>query len=182
MPWGDPVTDAAPEILVPEDAIARRVAELAARVSADYATAGEVLLVGVLRGSFIFLADLCRRLTVPCRVDFLAVSRYEHGAEPGAVRLVMDLRTDVRGRHVLVVEDIVDSGHTLAYLMEMLRARGPASLRACTLTRKPSRLEVDVAPDYVGFDVPDRWLVGYGLDYGDRFRTLPYIGVLPPHA
>lgn len=171
-----------PEILVTEDAIARRVAELAARISTDYAATDEVLLVGVLRGSFIFLADLCRRLTVPCRVDFLAVSRYEHGAEPGAVRLVMDLRVDVRSRHVLVVEDIVDSGHTLAYLVEMLRARGPASLRTCTLTRKPARLEVDIVPDYVGFDVPDRWLVGYGLDYGDRFRTLPYIGAIQPPA
>lgn len=171
-----------PEILVTEDAIARRVAELAARISADYAATDEVLLVGVLRGSFIFLADLCRRLTVPCRVDFLAVSRYEHGAEPGAVRLVMDLRVDVRGRHVLVVEDIVDSGHTLAYLVEMVRARGPASLRTCTLARKPARLEVDIVPDYVGFDVPDRWLVGYGLDYGDRFRTLPYIGAIQPPA
>lgn len=176
------MTGSAPEILVSEDAIAARVAELAARISADYAGADEVLLVGVLRGSFIFLADLCRRLTVPCRVDFLAVSRYEHGAMPGAVRLVMDLRTDVRGRHVLVVEDIVDSGHTLAYLVETLRARGPASLKSCTLTRKPARLEVDVAPDYVGFDVPDRWLVGYGLDYADRFRTLPYIGTIAPPA
>jgi hypoxanthine phosphoribosyltransferase len=173
------VTVEVPEILVTEDAIARRVAELAARISADYAATDELLLVGVLRGAFIFLADLCRRLTVPCRVDFLAVSRYEHGAEPGAVRLVMDLRVDVRGRHVLVVEDIVDSGHTLAYLVEMLRARGPASLRTCTLTRKPARLDV---PDYVGFDVPDRWLVGYGLDYGDRFRTLPYIGAIRPPA
>ena len=172
----------APEILVSEDAIAARVAELAAEISADYAGAEEVLLVGVLRGSFIFLADLCRRLTVPCRVDFLAVSRYEHGAVPGALRLVMDLRTDVRGRHVLVVEDIVDRGHTLAYLVEMLRARGPASLRSCALTRKPARLEVDIAPDYVGFDVPDRWLVGYGLDYADRFRTLPYIGAIAPPA
>lgn len=176
------MTTGAPEILVSEGAIAARVAELAARISTDYAGADELLLVGVLRGSFIFLADLCRRLTVPCRVDFLAVSRYEHGAVPGAVRLVMDLRTDVRGRHVLVVEDIVDSGHTLAYLVETLRARGPASLRSCTLTRKPARLEVDIAPDYVGFDVPDRWLVGYGLDYADRFRTLPYIGAIAPPA
>jgi hypoxanthine phosphoribosyltransferase len=173
------MTDA-PEILVTEEAIAARVAQLAARISADYAATAELLLVGVLRGSFIFLADLCRRLTVPCRVDFLAVSRYEHGAVPGAVRLVMDLRTDVRGRDVLVVEDIVDSGHTLAYLAEMLRARGPASLRTCALTRKPRRLEVDITPDYVGFDVPDRWLVGYGLDYADRYRTLPYIAAIAP--
>ena len=163
---------------MPESAIAARVAELAARISADHADADELLLVGVLRGSFIFLADLCRRLTVPCRVDFLAVSQYEHGTQPGALRLVMDLRTDVRGRRVLVVEDIVDSGRTLAYLVEMLRARGPASLRTCALTCKPSRRVAGTAPDYVGFEVPDRWLVGYGLDYADRFRTLPYIGVI----
>lgn len=172
----------APEPLIPEGKIAARVAELAARISSDYARVDELLLVGVLRGSFIFLADLSRHLTVSCRVDFLAVSRYEHGAVPGAVRLVMDLRTDIRGRHVLVVEDIVDSGHTLAYLVETLRARGPASLRTCALTRKPARLEVDVTLDYVGFDVPDRWLVGYGLDYADRFRTLPYIGAIAPPA
>jgi hypoxanthine phosphoribosyltransferase len=174
------VTDVAPEVLVSEEAIAARVAELAARISADYAGAGEVMLVGVLRGSFIFLADLCRRLAVPCRVDFLAVTRYEHGAVGGALRLVMDLRTDIRGRHVLIVEDIVDSGHTLEYLVRTLGARGPASLRTCVLTRKPSRLEVDVPLSYVGFDVPDRWLVGYGLDYDDRFRTLPFIGTIPP--
>lgn len=167
-----------PAVLYSPQAIAARVTELAAQISADYAQADDVVLVGVLRGAFIFLADLSRQLTVPCRVDFLAVSRYEHGAEPGAVRLVMDLRTDVRGCHVLVVEDIVDRGHTLAYLVQTLRAREPASLRTCALTRKPARLEVEVALDYVGFDVPDRWLVGYGLDYENRYRTLPYIGTI----
>lgn len=167
-----------PAVLYSPKAIAARVTELAAQISADYAQADDVVLVGVLRGAFIFLADLSRQLTVPCRVDFLAVSRYEHGAEPGAVRLVMDLRTDVRGCHVLVVEDIVDRGHTLAYLVQTLRAREPASLRTCALTRKPARLEVEVALDYVGFDVPDRWLVGYGLDYANRYRTLPYIGTI----
>ncbi len=167
-----------PAVLYSPQAIAARVTELAAQISADYAQADDVVLVGVLRGAFIFLADLSRQLTVPCRVDFLAVSRYEHGAEPGAVRLVMDLRTDVRGCHVLVVEDIVDRGHTLAYLVQTLRAREPASLRTCALTRKPARLEVEVALDYVGFDVPDRWLVGYGLDYANRYRTLPYIGTI----
>jgi hypoxanthine phosphoribosyltransferase len=115
-------------------------------------------------------------------VDFLAVAQYEHGAQPGALRLVMDLRTDARGRHVLVVEDIVDSGRTLAYLVEMLRARGPATLRTCALTCKLARRVVDIAPDYVGFDVPDHWLVGYGLDHADRYRTLPYIGILAAPA
>lgn len=167
-------------MLFSEAVIAQRVAELAEQISADYATAGEILLVGVLRGAFVFLADLSRRLTVPCRVDFLAVTRYEHGAEPGALRLVMDLRNDIRGQHVLLVEDIVDRGHTLAYLVQTLSARGPASLRTCALTRKPTRLEVPVPLDYVGFEAPDHWLVGYGLDYADRFRTLPYIGAVTP--
>ncbi|HXF94569.1 MAG TPA: hypoxanthine phosphoribosyltransferase [Gemmatimonadales bacterium] len=171
-----------PEVLIPEAAIARRVDELARQISADYAAAGELLLVGVLRGAFIFLADLARRLTVPHRVDFIALSRYEQGASGGEVRLVMDLRAPVAGRHVLVVEDIVDRGRTLAYLVRILRARGPASLKTCALTRKPGRLEVDVTLDYVGFDIPDRWVVGYGLDYADRWRTLPYIGVVDVDA
>ena len=168
----------APQTLITEQAITARVDELAHQISRDYEGSGEVLLVGVLRGAFIFLADLARQLTVPCRVDFIALSRYEKGAAPGAVRLVMDLRTDVAGRHVLVIEDIMDSGHTLAYLIAMLRARGAASVRTCVLTRKPERLEADVAVDYVGFDIPDCWVVGYGLDYDGRYRTLPYIGIV----
>jgi hypoxanthine phosphoribosyltransferase len=170
----------APDVLISADALAARVAELGRRISTDYAGKGEVLLIGVLRGAFIFLADLSRHLTVPCRVEFIALSRYEHGATAGAVRLVMDVRTDVAGRHVLVVEDIIDSGHTLAYLSAMLRARGAASVRTCVLTRKPGRLTADVSVDYVGFDIPERWVVGYGLDYDGRWRTLPYIGVVEP--
>jgi len=169
---------ASPEVLIDERRIAARVDELARRISQDYAGAGEVLLVGVLRGAFIFLADLARRLTIPCRVDFIALSRYEHGSTPGAVRLVMDLRTDIAGRHVLVVEDIVDSGDTLAYLVAMLRARRAASVKTCVLTRKPERAKSAAAIDYLGFDIPDQWVVGYGLDYDGRYRTLPYIGVL----
>lgn len=166
------------EVLIPEAAIAARVDELARQISRDYEGRGEVLLVGVLRGAFVFLADLARQLKVPCRVDFIGLSRYEQGAVPGAVRLVMDLRTDVAGRHVLVVEDIVDSGHTLAYLVAMLRTRGAASVRTCVLTRKAERVHAAVTIDYLGFDIPDRWVVGYGLDYDGRFRTLPYIGIL----
>jgi len=159
--------------------IAERVDQLAEQISRDYAGVDELLLVGVLRGAFILLADLSRRLTVPCSVDFIAVSRYEHGTTPtGDVRMIMDLRVPIVGRHVLLVEDIVDSGGTLEYLTRMLSARGPASLRICALTRKPDRLPTDVRLDYVGFDIPDRWVVGYGLDYENRFRTLPYIGVL----
>jgi hypoxanthine phosphoribosyltransferase len=168
-----------PAVLISEEAIAQRVRELAARISADYATTGEVLLVGVLRGAFIFLADLSRRLTVPRRVDFIALSAYQGaGTAPGAVRLLMDLRTNVAGRHVLVVEDIVDTGHTLRYLLDTLQTRQPASLRTCALVRKPARREVEVPVDYLGFDIPDRWVVGYGLDYNDQWRTLPYIGVI----
>ena len=174
----EPAPDALPPVLISEATIGARVEELARRISRDYADAGELVLIGVLRGAFVFLADLSRRLTVPCRVDFVALSSYGHGSSGGAVRLVMDLRLNIAGNHVLVVEDIVDSGHTLAYLVAILQARHPASLKTCVLTRKAGRLETDVALDYVGFDIPDRWVVGYGLDYSDRFRTLPYIGVL----
>ena len=152
---------------------------MARQISGDYAGLGELLLVGVLRGAFIFLADLSRRLTILCCVDFIALSHYEHGSTPsGAVRLIMDLRVEIAGKHVLLVEDIVDSGDTLAYLVRMLEVRRPASLKICALTRKPDHLTTDVQLDYVGFDIPDRWVVGYGLDYNDQFRTLPYIGVL----
>jgi hypoxanthine phosphoribosyltransferase len=164
--------------LLTEEQIAARVRELAATISEDY-RGEEVLLVGVLRGAFIFLADLARRLTVPNRVDFIALASYV-GAESGAVRLLMDLRQDIAGRHVLLVEDIVDRGRTLAYLLRLLGARGPASLRCCALLRKPARMEVAAAVDYLGFDIPDEWVVGYGLDYADQHRTLPYVGVVRP--
>jgi hypoxanthine phosphoribosyltransferase len=172
---------APPSPLISAARIADRVQELAGQISRDYATVEDLLLVGVLRGAFIFLADLARRLTVPCSVDFIALSRYEHGVTPrGEVRLIMDLRVPIVGRDVLVVEDIVDSGGTLAYLLRLLRARNPASLRICALTRKQDRLPVGLRVDYVGFDIPDRWVVGYGLDYQNRFRTLPYIGFYEP--
>jgi hypoxanthine phosphoribosyltransferase len=170
-----------PPTLISETAIGERVSELARQISADYADADDLLLVGVLRGAFIFLADLSRRLTVPCSVDFMALSHYERGATPnGPVRLIMDLRVSITGRHVLLIEDIIDSGETLAYLERTLKVRRPASLKICTLTRKPDRLTSDVRVDYVGFDIPDVWVVGYGLDFDNRFRTLPYIGELPP--
>ena len=174
---------APPAQLISEAAIAARVGELARQISTDYAEVDDLLLVGVLRGAFIFLADLSRRLTIPCSVDFMALSHYERGATPtGPVRLIMDLRVPITGRHVLLVEDIVDSGETLVYLQHSLEVRRPASLKTCALTRKPSRLPADVRVDYVGFDIPDRWVVGYGLDYDNQFRTLPYIGVLPPQT
>jgi hypoxanthine phosphoribosyltransferase len=172
-----------PAVLISEAQIRVKVNELAARVSADYAAVDEVVLVAVLKGAFIFLADLSRALTIPRRVDFLALSTYgDATATTGAVRLIMDLRTDIRGRHVLIVEDIVDTGYTLSYLLKMLRAREPASLKCCALLRKLDRRRVDVAIDHLGFDIPDVWVVGYGLDWADRFRTLPYIGVVDPAA
>jgi hypoxanthine phosphoribosyltransferase len=171
----------APAALISQRRIAERVEELARQISADYAEVDDLLLVGVLRGAFIFLADLARRLDVPCSIDFMALSHYEHGSTPSAgVRLIMDLRVPIAGRHVLLVEDIVDSGETLAYLRRMLEARRPASLKICALTRKPDRLTSEVRLDYVGFDIPDAWVVGYGLDFDNKFRALPYIGVLKP--
>ncbi|MGE5663683.1 MAG: hypoxanthine phosphoribosyltransferase [Deltaproteobacteria bacterium] len=168
-----------PAVLISEARILSRVAALARRISEDYAGVDELVLVGVLRGCYIFLADLSRRLEIRRRIDFIALASYgTAGTVPGAVRLIMDLRTDIAGKHVLVVEDIVDTGHTLQYLLGLLRSRGPASLKTCALLRKPDRLEADVRIDYLGFDIPDAWVVGYGLDCGDRDRALPYIGII----
>lgn len=170
-----------PRELISEDAIRERVDELAREISADYGDAGTLVLVGILKGAFVFLADLARRITVPRQIEFMALSSYD-GADKdsGAVRLLMDLRTNIEGKDVLVVEDIVDTGQTLEYLLETLGARRPGSLATCALVRK--RGAPDRAPpvDYLGFEVPDEWVVGYGLDYRERYRTLPYIGILEP--
>ncbi len=171
------------EVLLSEETIRERVAELAIQISHDYKAEGvdDVYMLGVLRGAFIFLADLSRRLTLPRRVDFIALSSYEDASTTsGAVRLVLDVRAPLRGKHVLIVEDIVDSGKTLDYLLKILAAREPASLKTCVLLHKPERLEVPTRIDYLGFTIPDKWVVGYGLDYTDRYRTLPYIGVVQP--
>jgi hypoxanthine phosphoribosyltransferase len=166
------------ETLLTEEQIRGRVRELAERISRDY-EGQEVLLVGVLRGAFIFLADLCRELTIPARIDFIALSSYGLTTEStGAVRLIMDVRSDISGRHVIVVEDIVDPGYTLRYLREILEARHPASLKICALVRKPERLKVDLQVDYLGFDIPDIWVVGYGLDCMDEHRNLPRIAAV----
>jgi len=174
------MTAGRPRELISEADILRRVDELAARIDADYADADDLLLVGVLRGAFIFLADLSRRLTIPCAVDFISVASYVGAVQSGDVRLILDVRKPIHDRHVLLVEDIVDSGHTLDYLVRTFAAREPASLRTCVLTRKPGNLEVDVPIDYLGFDIPDEWVVGYGLDLEDQWRTLPYIGAVEP--
>ncbi len=169
------------KVLIPREAIEQKVGELGARISKDYAARAPLLLVGVLKGSFIFLADLSRRIGIPHAVDFIALSSYGNATKStGEVRLIMDLRQAIAGKHVLIVEDIVDTGHTLAYLTHILGARQPASLETCALVHKPSRREVEVQLDYVGFEIPDKWVVGYGLDYADQYRTLPYIGYVEP--
>jgi hypoxanthine phosphoribosyltransferase len=165
-----------PAVLFSEEIIRERVKELAQMISEDYSDVEELLLVGILRGCYIFLADLSRFMTIPRSIDFMAVSSYEHDTTRGALRLVMDTRIDISGRHVLIVEDIVDSGHTLHYLLDMLAARDPASLKSCVFLRKRERLEREVHIDYLGFDIPDLWVVGYGLDYTNKYRALPYVG------
>lgn len=170
-----------PVVLISEEEIQSRVLELANQISDDYKDLGDVVLVGVLKGSFIFLADLARRLSIPRTIEFIAVSSYGSGSKStGAVRLVMDVRGNIEGKHVLVVEDIVDTGHTLKYLIGMLESHRPASVKACALVRKAERAEVEVNVDYLGFDIGDEWVVGYGLDYAEQNRTLPYIGVVTP--
>ena len=175
------VSDTLPTTLISEADIDRRVSELAEQISRDYQDKGDIVLIGVLKGAFIFLADLSRRLTIPRTIEFIAVSSYpDSDVSSGAVRLVMDVRGNIEDRHVLIVEDIVDTGHTLVYLMELLESHRPASIRSCALVRKAERAEVDVDVDYLGFDIGDEWVVGYGLDYAEQDRTLPYIGVVKP--
>ena len=169
-----------PEVLISEDDIQARVLELAEQISSDY-EGEEIVLVGVLKGSFIFLADLSRRLSIPRTIEFIAVSSYGNGSvSSGAVRLVMDVRGNLDGKHVLIVEDIVDTGHTLKYLIGMMKSHRPASVKTAALVRKAESAEVDVTIDYLGFDIGDEWVVGYGLDYAEQNRTLPYIGIVKP--
>ncbi len=168
-----------PKLLISEEEIRAKVDELACRISDDYHMVDDLIMVGVLKGSFIFLADLSRRLTIPRSVDFLALSTYGNNTTTsGAVRMILDLRRNISDKHVLVVEDIVDTGYTLAYLLETLAARKPASLKTCALVHKPERCKVAPQIDYLGFEIPDAWVVGYGLDWAEKFRTLPYIGVV----
>ena len=170
-----------PVVLISEEEIQTRVRELAEQISADYSDTDDLVLVGVLKGSFIFLADIARRLTIPRTIEFIAVSSYGNGSRSsGAVRLLMDVRGNIEGKHVLVVEDIVDTGHTLKYLMGMMKSHRPASIRTCALVRKAEQAQVDVNVDYLGFDIGNEWIVGYGLDYAEQNRTLPYIGIVTP--
>jgi len=168
------------EILIDEERLRTRVAELGEEISADYA-GKEVLLIGVLKGAVFFMADLMRRLDVPCEVDFMAISSYGDSTDSsGVVRILKDLDINIDGRDVLVVEDIIDSGLTLSYLIRNLEAREPASLEVCALLTKPARREIDVPVRYVGFEIPNHFVIGYGLDFAERYRNLPYVGVLHP--
>jgi hypoxanthine phosphoribosyltransferase len=166
------------QVLVPAEAIQQKVAELAAQVSQDY-EGSDLLLVGVLKGAFVLMADLARNLTIPVEFDFMAVSSYGSATQTsGVVRIIKDLERDIVGRHVLVVEDIVDSGLTLNYLLRNLRARGPASVEVLALLTKPDQMTVELPLRYHGFAVPNVFVVGYGLDYAERYRQLPYVGTL----
>ena len=166
------------EILVEADPLRERVIELGAELSRDYA-GRDLLLVGVLKGAVFFMADLVRAVTVPCEIDFMAVSSYGSGTDSsGVVRILKDLDTPIEGRDVVIVEDIVDSGLTLSYLLRNLQARGPATLEVCALLTKPERRKADIICRYVGFEIPNRFAIGYGLDYGERFRSLPYVAAL----
>ena len=166
------------EILIDEETLGARIAELGAEVSADY-EGRDLLLIGVLKGAVFFMADLMRHLTVPCEVDFMAISSYGDATDSsGIVRILKDLDINIEGRHVLVVEDIIDSGLTLSYLIRNLESREPATLEVCALLTKPGRREIEVDVRYVGFEIPNRFVIGYGLDFAERYRNLPYVGVL----
>ena len=166
------------EILVEADALRQRVAELGEEVSRDYA-GRDLLLIGVLKGAVFFMADLMRELTIPCEIDFMAISSYGTATDSsGVVRILKDLDINIEGRDVLIVEDIIDSGLTLSYLMRNLEAREPATLEVCALMTKPERRQIDVPVRYTGFEIPNKFVVGYGLDFAERYRNLPYVGVL----
>jgi hypoxanthine phosphoribosyltransferase len=168
------------KVLIDEQSLRARIAELGAEISSDYADK-DILLVGVLKGAVFFMADLMRHQSIPCEVDFMAISSYGASTDSsGVVRILKDLDINIDGRNVLVVEDIIDSGLTLSYLMRTLEARSPASLEICALLTKPERREVKVPVRYTGFEIPNEFVIGYGLDYAERYRNLPYVGVLDP--
>ena len=165
-----------------EEELKKRVAEIAAEINRDYA-GKEPMLISVLRGSFVFMADLIRKIEVPCTVDFMSVSSYGRGTtSSGQVQITKDLSDDIEGKDIIVVEDILDSGNTLSYLLQLLQARKPASMKLCTLLDKPDRRVKEVHVNYTGFTIPDEFVVGYGLDYAEKYRNLPYIGILKPRV
>jgi hypoxanthine phosphoribosyltransferase len=170
------------EILLDEAALQTRVRELGRQISIDYQAVEKLMLICILKGGVMFLTDLMRFIDVPHEIDFLAVSAYGRGVRDstGNVRIVMDLTEQVEGKHLLIVEDIIDTGHTLKFVINMLRARNPASVKLCTMLDKPSRREIDIPVDYVGFEIPNKFVFGYGLDLDGRFRNLPFVGVVRP--
>jgi hypoxanthine phosphoribosyltransferase len=177
-PPGDELTAGVGETLIDEETLQARIAELGAAITRDY-RGRDLLLVGVLKGAIFFMADLMRRIEISCEVDFMAISSYGEGVDSsGVVRILKDLDMAIEGRDVLIVEDIVDSGLTLSYLIRNLESRNPRSLDVCALLTKPERRENDVECRYVGFEIPNRFVIGYGLDFAERYRNLPYIGVL----
>ncbi len=170
-------------VMIDEQQLQTRITSIANEIARDYAGEADLLLICVLKGGYMFLADLSRALARPHSLDFMGVSSYGSGTRSsGAVQIIMDLKTPIVDRNVLIVEDIIDSGRTLQYLKRNLMARGPRSLRIVTLLNKPSRREVDVPVEYVGFDIPDEFVVGYGLDFDEEYRNLPYIAVLKPQV
>lgn len=184
MPTGNsPLQDNIDRILITEAELKERIQDLARQIDADYEDHDDLLLICVLKGGYVFLSDLSRALKRAHELDFMGVSSYgARTVSSGAVQIIMDLKQPIAGRHVLIVEDIIDSGRTLDYMRRTLLARAPASLRICTLLNKPARREVDVPVDYVGFDIPDEFVVGYGLDFGELYRNLPFVAVLKPAA
>ena len=170
-------------ILVSEQQLRDKVAELGAAISRDYA-GRDLLLVSILKGAVVFMADLMRAVTIPCSIDFMVVSSYggTNTTTTGLVKIIKDLDQDLTGKDVLIVEDILDTGVTLSHLVPMLQMRNPNSVKICAILSKPSRRQADIEPDYKGFDVPDEFVVGYGLDYDEKYRNLPYVGVLKPQV
>jgi hypoxanthine phosphoribosyltransferase len=170
-------------VMIDADVLQARIQELGRQIEADYQDIDDLLLICVLKGGFVFLADLTRIMRRPHQLDFMGISSYGAGtSSSGAVRIVLDLKQDITDRHVLIVEDIIDSGRTLDYMRRNLLARSPATLRICTLLDKPSRRTLDVPVDYVGFSIPDEFVVGYGLDFDELYRNLPFIAVLKPEV
>lgn len=168
------------DVLVSEEQLKARVSELGAQISQDYA-GKDLVLVSILKGAVVFMADLMRAVTIPCSIDFMVVSSYGAGTTTsGLVKIIKDLDSDLSGKDVLIVEDILDTGVTLSNLVPMLKMRNPNSVRICTILDKPSRRRADIRADYTGFEVPDEFVVGYGLDYDEKYRNLPYVGVLKP--
>jgi hypoxanthine phosphoribosyltransferase len=182
MRFSQSMHDDVKEILITAESIAERTAQLGKQITQDYADKN-LFVVCILKGAAIFTADLYRHVEIPATVDFMAISSYgDRTKSSGVVRISKDLDVNIEGKDVLIIEDIIDSGLTLSYLLDNLRSRHPASLRTCVLLDKPERREVDIAVDYTGFTIPDQFVVGYGLDYAQRYRNLPYIGVLKPEV